>query len=150
MKKELREIVQRMVEEILDEAIRRQDYVEGLIDSASGAMGEYFKARYAEANDSKRAKAGKGTRQGWDREVSGRLRFNFANATDKTFKGDPHLAFREAEVELRRAVPRYLEWAKKHVAEAFKLNPDLMEDPSDASTDEFFAKLKNVFDAIVA
>ena len=149
MKQELHEIIQKIVEEILDEAIRRQDYVEGLVNNASGAMGEYFKARYAQANATKRAKAGKGTQQGWDREASSRLHFNFANAADKTFKGDPQLAFAEAEIELRKMVPRYLNWAKEHVAEAFRLNPNSMEDPTDASTDEFFATLKNKFDAVV-
>jgi len=145
VKLELKEIVAQLVEEVLDEAIRRQDYVEGLINAAKGAMGEHFKARYAEANVAKRVKAGPGTAQGWDREAEDRLAFNFADAADRKFKGNPSMAFDEAVEELRRAVPRYLMWAKKEVAKDFQIDIDQMDDPDDASTDEFFAKLHNVY-----
>jgi hypothetical protein len=145
--KELRETITVIVEELLDEAVRRDAYIEGLVNSAKGALGEYFKARYAEVNTSQRRGGFAGTREGWDREVENLLGYNFFQAASKDLKGgEAQRAFEQAILSLRKLVPTYLRLAKKHVAESFAIPLDAMLDPSDSSTDEFFAMLVNMFD----
>ena len=146
-KKMLREIVEQMVEQCLDEAIRRDMYIERVIDVAKGAMGEYFKARYAEANGPRRRSGVLGTQQGWDREVDHRIQFNFKQAVGRTLKGgDRRKAKDEAMSDLRAMVPSFLAYARIKVAEAFGIDPDDMVDPTDDPTDEFFSRLENAFD----
>lgn len=147
MRKSLYEIVRSMVEDLLEEALRRDDYIHSLVDGAKGALGEYFKARYAEANTHKRKVAGAGTTEGWDREVDKLLTYGFFTAAATRMRGgDPRKAFEQATFELRKLVPWYLRWAKRNVSETFDVPEDIMIDPSDSVTDEFFARLENIFD----
>lgn len=147
MKKELREVIREIVEELLDEAMSRDAYIERLYDTSKGAMGEYFKARYAELNAAQRREGVKGTSEGWDREAETLLITGFFTAATKKMKGgDARKAFAEALTTLRLLVPRYLAWARKQVSKDFGIPEQDMVDPSDDATDEFFARLDNLFD----
>ena len=149
MKKELREIVSLMVEELLDESNRRDDYINRIVDGLKGPYGEYMKARYAELNTSQRKKAGKGTTEGWDRETRDRL-FDLSFAFARRLKsGDRRKAFLEAVDEFRDLVPFFVRHSCAHVAECFGLDESQMIDPSDAVTDDFFATVEKLFDETV-
>lgn len=149
MRLELREIVKQMVEDALDEGSRRDDYINRLVDSIEGAFSEYAKARYAEINATSRQKAGPGTVQGWDREASERIVFDVVPAMRRRLKvGDKKRAFDEAVDEFRDLAPLYLRAAKHKVATSFKVDEGTLVDPPDAVTDEFFAKLENMFEEL--
>jgi len=149
MKVELREIINRMVEEILDESNRRDDYVNRIVDGLKGPYGEYMKARYAELNTSQRKKAGKGTTQGWDREAKERL-FDLSFAFARRLKsGDRRKAFLEALDEFRDLVPFFVRHSCSYVAKCFGLDESQMIDPSDVVTDDFFANVEKLFDEMV-
>lgn len=142
----IREIVERMVEELLDEALRRDDYINSLVNDAKGAMGEYFKARYAEVNAANRRIGREGTAEGWDGEVERLLTYGFfSTAATRMRGGDPHKAFEQVVAMLRSLVPKYLMWARKQVSKDYGIPNNKMLDPLDSSTDEFFARLENLF-----
>lgn len=144
---DMRDLVRSMVEEILDEALRRDDYVNRLVSVGNGIMGEYFKARYAEANSFRRRSGVLGTSEGWDREVKHRIEFNFKQAVRKRIGGgDRRKAFDEAMDELRMDVSATLVWARYKVAEAFGLDESDMSDPVEDPTEELFAMLENAFE----
>jgi hypothetical protein len=149
MRLELREVIRQMVESILDEGGRRDAYIDRLVDAMKGAFGEYAKARYAETNVALRRKAGRGTVEGWDRETEDRLVYDVTSAMARRLKTrDKKKAFEEACAELRELVPHYLRAAKRKVAATFEVDEDRLSDPPDAVTDEFFARLNNLFDEI--
>lgn len=151
MKIELRALVSQLVEEFLEEAFTREMYVDRLVNAAKGAMGEYFKARYAEVNADRRLGGREGTMEGWDREVDNHFTYNVLYAITSNIKsGDRRKAFDQALASLRRLVPAYLRAAKRHVAESFLTPERELDDPSDQATDEFFARLENLFDESTA
>jgi hypothetical protein len=146
MRQVIREIVRGLVEEFLDEALRRDAYIERLYDTAKGALGEYLKARYAEVNAERRRAGSNGTEAGWDRETDTLLVTGFFSVALKKMKGgDARKAFAEVIQQLHKLVPVYLRWAKRHVADAFELPEKELIDPPDSVTDEFFARLENLF-----
>lgn len=146
MKKTLKEIVRVMVEELLDEATHRKDYVNDFVNVMRGAMGEYLKARYAEANGFPYHPE----RVHWDKEVDEHFMFRFNVLAKTKTKGtfDARKAFVEALDDVRDGAGPYLEWAKRKVAEVpeFKLNEKTMEDPPDVALDEFYARCWNEFE----
>lgn len=147
MKKTLREIVRSMLEELLDEALRRDDYINSLVNDAKGALGEYFKARYAEANAASRRVGREGTAEGWDGEAERLLTYGFfMTAATRMRGGDPRKAFEQVVATLRPFVPKYMMWARKQVSKDFGIPERELSDPPDAATDEFFARLENLFD----
>ena len=149
--KELRETLAVIVEELLDEAIRRDNYIEGLINAMKGAAGEYFKARYAEVNMFKRRHGTLGTQQGWDKEATNRIHFNFQQAAMRTMKGgSKRKCFDEAVAEIRIMIPKLLEWAKMTVADDFGLDKSDMIDTRDSTTDELLTLFENAFDEATA
>lgn len=146
IEKDLREIVQHMVEAALDEALRRDDYVNRLVSAAAGIMGEYFKARFAGVNSVRRRHGVLGTEEGWDKEARQRLEYNFKQAVRKRITGDKRKAFDEALDELRDEVTSTLAWARAKVAEAFGLEEADMSEPLEDPAEELFAMLVNAFD----
>ena len=145
---DLRALIAEVARQILEEAVARDKQVNDLFNAAKGAMGEYFKARYAEANAHLPRYGVKGTVEGWDKEASNLVRFRFTQVATRRARGyNPRSAFDEAMEDLRDLIPSYLEWAKEEVATDFRINVDKMVDPLDSATDEFFAALANAFDA---
>jgi len=145
MKQDLREVVRLMVEQLLDEATYRKDYVEGIYNVLYGALGEYYKARYAEAN----ACATQQDIDHWDKEVTNHLDSEFVRCVRRKEKGFKRMpAFKEALADLHDDVPFLLKWAKNQIVKKCRVaDPRVMVDPSDESTDEFFARLENEFNA---
>ncbi len=144
----LREMVQRMVEEILEEGSKRDAYINSIIDAFKGAFSEFCKARYAEVNESQRRIGKLGTAVGWDREANSRILFDVVPAMRRRLKsGDRHKAFLEAIDEFRDLVPSYLKYARGKIAESFGIRDEDMIDPSDEVTfEDFFIRMENLFD----
>jgi len=142
--RELRELVARLVGEILDEATERKDYVEAVFNVMLGALGEHFKARYAEANGD----PDPALRAHWDAEVDAHFMFRFDAVVGRRKKGtfDPRKAFDEAMEDLRDAVPRELRRSAHEFAKDFKLDPKALVPPPDSATDEFLARCQNEFE----
>lgn len=143
---ELRETVARLVEELLDEALRRDDFINKFVNVMKGALGEYLKARYAAnngfAHDAETAH--------WDKEVDEHFMFRFAQLVIVKTKGqfDVKKAFAEAMEDLTALTPNYLAWAKRKVAEvkSFKLDERTMVEVPDSDVDEFYARCWNEFE----
>ena len=145
MKLSLRKMVRGMVEDILAEAYGRQEYMTDIVDEVGGALGEYYKALYAELNSL-------ATEQDityWRKEVDGRftaLRTCLLRA-EKGFRRDR--AFIAAVDEARSKVPYKLKWAKGQIAKKFNVNERaLVNEPTDEHTDELFARLDNLWDEL--
>ena len=145
MKLKLHEMVRSIVENILTEAHGRQQYVEDIVDEVTGALGEHYKALYAELN-------GLATEQDiayWRKEVDGRftaLRPCLLRA-EKGIRRGP--AFDEAMVRARTVVPRKIAWAKSQIVKKFNVKErSLINEPSDQDTDELFARLDNLWDEL--
>lgn len=142
----LRELVEQIVGEILDEATHRKEYVERITDCLSGVLGEHLKARYAANNgfdhDAETIH--------WDKEVDEHFMFRFARLVSLKTKGkfDPKKAFAEAMEDLAALTPNYLAWAKRKVAEvkSFKLDERTMVEVPDSDVDEFYARCWNEFE----
>ena len=147
MKKALREIVLRMVEDILEEKFGRRDYIDDLCHVMDGALGEEYKLAYAVEN-------GLATEQDvadWKKEVDDLLRTEFkrcAQAPENGFKR--RRAFVAALSNSRGEAHKMLTLAKYQVAKKFDVRAKDLVDPSDDVTDEFFARLENEFDAALA
>ena len=144
MKQRLREFVSRLVEELLDEATYRKDYVEELFHAMKGAMGEYYKARFAEVNGDPNPR----TREHWDRETDRLFRSRFHQRVVIKTKGsfDVRKAFDETMEDLRDVIPSELEESGREFAEDFGLDFEQLEYPSDNVTDEFLARCENEFE----
>lgn len=142
----LRELVEQMVGEILDEATHRKEYVERIADCLGGALGEYLKARYV-ANNGFEHDA---ETVHWDKEVDEHFMFRFARLVGLKTKGkfDPKKAFVEAMNDLSTLTPNYLIWARRKVAEVgkFGLDERTMSDVPDSDVDEFYARCWNEFE----
>jgi len=134
-----------MVEELLDEATYRKDYVNELFYAMKGAIGEYYKARFAEANGDPNPL----TREYWDRETDRLFRARFHQRVVVKTKGsfDVRKAFDEAMEDLRDVIPSELEESGREFAEDFGLDFKKLEYPPDSATDEFLARCHNEFEA---
>ncbi len=141
----IREIVERMVEELLDEALTRNAYVESLYNVLRGAVGEYYKARYADANGD----PDPSLRRHWDEEVDEHFRYRFDILVKKRHRGkyDPEKAFVEAMEELEASLPAELAHSGRVFAKDFNLRANTLIDPPDSVTDEFKARCWNEFEA---
>ncbi len=139
----LKSLIKEYIEEMLDEAIHKRDYIAGITNVLTGALGEYYKARYAEAN----GQGGSHLVSHWGKEVDNHFRFKFYASVTKATKGYGQLgAFLEALKEVQASVPSLLRWARSEVSKDFGLDVRTMQDPSDVVTDEFFARARNEFD----
>lgn len=141
----LRELVQRVVDELLDEALTRNAFVEDVCNVLRGAIGEYFKARYAEANGD----PDPDLRRHWSEEVDEHFRYRFDVVVKKKHRGryDPTKAFAEAMEDLRSAVPAELGRSAREFAKDFGRRVNTLVDPPDSATDEFYARCWNEFEA---
>ena len=143
LKQLIREYVQELVQETLDEAVRRDKYVDDIVAVLRGALGEYLKARYSEANGD----PDPFEREHWDKEVDEHFMFKFNRVVTRRARFGQGAAFEEALADLRVEVSTTLRWAKAQVASMFKLDIHKMVDPLDSRVDEFFARASNEFDA---
>ncbi len=82
---EMKVLLKEYVEELINEAVKRDRYVEDALNALKGAFGEYLKARYAEANPARKGVLG--TMEGWDKEATKLLKFNLRNAVTRRMKG---------------------------------------------------------------
>lgn len=142
---QLKKLVERVVEELLDEALTRSSFVESVYNVLRGAVGEYFKARYAEANGD----PDPALREHWDEEVDEHFRYKFDVIVKKKHRGkyDPQKAFAEAMEELETAIPAELGRSAREFAKDFGIRVNALVDPPDSVTDEFYARCWNEFES---
>lgn len=145
-KAELRRLVEQMVGEILDEATHRKDLVKSFHDVMSGAIGEYYKARFAELWGDPIPSL----RAHWDVEVEDHFSFRFDKLCRRRTKGsyDPGGAFEEALQDLRDDVPSEIAHSRALAAQALRPNDQqrLMELPAYV-TDAFFARARQEYES---
>ena len=145
---ETAEVLRELIECILDESSDRKDYINNLFHVMKGALGEYLKARYAEANGD----PAPDERQHWDTEVEEHFMFRFRDVVFHHDRGGKNHrnARDEALLLLRRAVPGELARSKYELCKAIKgLQPRHLVDPTDSEVDEFFARCMNEYDKYV-